>query len=70
MKDGRDHYYKDLTDHASEICIPEEMGAEDPLFILYTSGSTGKQKGVQHSTGGYIVYASITHQYVFLNFSC
>ena len=65
MKDGRDHYYRDLTDQASEICLPEEMGAEDPLFILYTSGSTGKPKGVQHSNGGYIVYASITHKYVF-----
>ncbi len=46
-------------------CPPEQMSAEDPLFILYTSGSTGKPKGVLHTTGGYLVYASITHQYVF-----
>tara|TARA_B100000676_G_C18087895_1_gene856674 strand:- start:5268 stop:6491 length:1224 start_codon:yes stop_codon:yes gene_type:complete len=50
---------------ASAECIPEEMSAEDPLFILYTSGSTGKPKGVLHTTGGYMVYASMTHQYVF-----
>ena len=46
-------------------CDPEEMNAEDPLFILYTSGSTGKPKGVLHTTGGYMVYASMTHQYIF-----
>ncbi|MCP5940196.1 AMP-binding protein, partial [Klebsiella pneumoniae] len=46
-------------------CKPEKMKAEDPLFILYTSGSTGKPKGVLHTTGGYLVYASMTHQYVF-----
>ena len=49
----------------SADCPPEEMNAEDPLFILYTSGSTGKPKGVVHTTGGYLVYASMTHQYVF-----
>ena len=65
MVEGRDHWYHEITDAASEDCPPEEMGAEDPLFILYTSGSTGKPKGVMHTTGGYIVYASMTHQYVF-----
>lgn len=65
MKEGRDNFYEDLTKKATETCLPEEMGAEEPLFILYTSGSTGKPKGVQHSSGGYIVYASLTHQYVF-----
>ena len=52
-------------ENASTLCPPEEMSAEDPLFILYTSGSTGKPKGVLHTTGGYMVYASMTHQYVF-----
>ena len=65
MKEGRDNFYEDLTKKAAETCLPAEMGAEEPLFILYTSGSTGKPKGVQHSSGGYIVYASLTHQYVF-----
>jgi acetyl-CoA synthetase len=65
MKDGRDHYYDDLAADAPDECAPEEMNAEDPLFILYTSGSTGKPKGVLHTTGGYLVYASMTHQYVF-----
>ncbi len=65
MQDGRDHWYHDLLAEASADCPPEEMGAEDPLFILYTSGSTGKPKGVLHTTGGYMVYASMTHQYVF-----
>ena len=64
-EDGRDLWLEDLVDDASPECPPEEMGAEDPLFILYTSGSTGKPKGVLHTTGGYMVYASITHQYVF-----
>ena len=61
----RDCWYHELLDVASEKCLPEVMNAEDPLFILYTSGSTGKPKGVLHTTGGYLVYASITHEYVF-----
>ena len=65
MKDGRDHSYSALMADASADCPPEEMNAEDPLFILYTSGSTGKPKGVLHTTGGYIVYASMTHEYTF-----
>ncbi len=65
MKDGRDVWYHETAGTASPDCPPEEMNAEDPLFILYTSGSTGKPKGVLHSTGGYIVYASMTHEYVF-----
>jgi acetyl-CoA synthetase len=65
MKAGRDHWYHELAATVSADCKPEEMNAEDPMFILYTSGSTGKPKGVLHTTGGYIVYASITHQYVF-----
>ena len=64
-EEGRDVWYHELTEGASDDCPPEEMGAEDPLFILYTSGSTGKPKGVMHTTGGYMVYASMTHQYVF-----
>jgi acetyl-CoA synthetase len=62
---GRDIWYQDITQAASPDCPPEEMGAEDPMFILYTSGSTGKPKGVLHTTGGYMVYASMTHQYIF-----
>ncbi len=62
---GRDHWYHEITAKASADCPPEKMDAEDPLFILYTSGSTGKPKGVLHTTGGYVVYASLTHQYVF-----
>jgi acetyl-CoA synthetase len=62
---GRDHWYYDLKSSASPVCPPEPMSAEDPLFILYTSGSTGKPKGVLHTTGGYLLHASITHQYVF-----
>ena len=61
----RDCWYHELLDSASEKCFPEVMNAEDPLFILYTSGSTGKPKGVLHTTGGYLVYVSITHEYVF-----
>ena len=63
--DGRDVWYDEITKIASEKCEPAEMDAEDPLFILYTSGSTGKPKGVLHTTGGYMVYASMTHQYIF-----
>jgi acetyl-CoA synthetase len=63
--DNRDVWYHDLIKDVSSNCEPEEMNAEDPLFILYTSGSTGKPKGVLHTTGGYMVYASMTHQYIF-----
>ena len=63
--DGRDVWYDEITRGAQDHCEPEEMSAEDPLFILYTSGSTGKPKGVLHTTGGYLVYASMTHQYIF-----
>ena len=63
--DDRDVSYDEITKIASDKCEPEEMSAEDPLFILYTSGSTGKPKGVLHTTGGYMVYASMTHQYIF-----
>ena len=63
--DGRDVWYHEAMADASADCPPEEMNAEDPMFILYTSGSTGKPKGVLHTTGGYMVYASMTHQYVF-----
>jgi len=62
---GRDVSYDEITKLASNKCEPEEMSAEDPLFILYTSGSTGKPKGVLHTTGGYMVYTSMTHQYIF-----
>ncbi|MDP5135406.1 acetate--CoA ligase [Rheinheimera baltica] len=64
-KDGRDVWYHDLLSKQSSDCPAEPMKAEDPLFILYTSGSTGKPKGVLHTTGGYMVWASMTHQYVF-----
>jgi acetyl-CoA synthetase len=63
--EDRDVWYHDLIKGVSNHCKPEEMNAEDPLFILYTSGSTGKPKGVLHTTGGYMVYASMTHQYIF-----
>ena len=62
---GRDHWYHDEVCSVKPDCKPENMEAEDPLFILYTSGSTGKPKGVLHTTGGYLVYASMTHEYVF-----
>ena len=65
LNNKRDVLYDDLIDTVKNDCEPEEMSAEDPLFILYTSGSTGKPKGVLHTTGGYIVYASITHKYIF-----
>ncbi len=65
MVEGRDHDYAALMAEASADCPAEVMGAEDPLFILYTSGSTGKPKGVLHTTGGYMVWASLTHEIVF-----
>jgi acetyl-CoA synthetase len=65
MQEGRDRWYQDVVGAESTDCPPEPMGAEKPLFILYTSGSTGKPKGVLHTTGGYLVWASMTHQYVF-----
>ncbi len=64
-QNDRDVWYHDMVRTVSNNCEPEEMNAEDPLFILYTSGSTGKPKGVLHTTGGYMVYASMTHQYIF-----
>jgi acetyl-CoA synthetase len=63
--EGRDRWMHDELAKVDANCPPEEMGAEDPLFILYTSGSTGKPKGALHTSGGYLVYASITHQYIF-----
>jgi len=65
MKAGRDVYYDEIAKTVSADCPCEPMNAEDPLFILYTSGSTGKPKGVLHTTGGYLVYVAMTHQYVF-----
>jgi acetyl-CoA synthetase len=65
MEEGMDHWYDELETDVDDECPCEEMGAEDPLFILYTSGSTGKPKGVLHTTGGYLVYAAYTHEIVF-----
>jgi acetyl-CoA synthetase len=65
MKPGRDRWYHEEAAKVSSDCPAEPMGAEDPLFILYTSGSTGKPKGVLHTSGGYLLYAAATHQYVF-----
>ncbi len=65
MESGRDAYWHELMAGAEPACEPEHMGAEDPLYILYTSGSTGKPKGVLHTTGGYLVYASYTHELIF-----
>ncbi|MGI2324089.1 MULTISPECIES: acetate--CoA ligase [unclassified Methylococcus] len=62
---GRDHWFHEAVQSASADCPPEDMDAEDPLFILYTSGSTGKPKGVVHTTGGYLLFAAVTHKYVF-----
>jgi acetyl-CoA synthetase len=64
-KEGRDVWYHELLENASEECPAEEMDSEDPLFILYTSGSTGKPKGVVHTTGGYLLHATMSHKYVF-----
>ena len=65
MKDNRDVWYHEIISEVDDECPPEEMDAEDPLFILYTSGSTGKPKGVLHTSGGYLVYASYTHEIIF-----
>ena len=65
MNSPRDVWYHVMTEKAHKVCDPVELNAEDPLFILYTSGSTGKPKGVLHTTGGYLMYAAMTHEYVF-----
>ncbi|PIQ97029.1 MAG: acetate--CoA ligase [Nitrospinae bacterium CG11_big_fil_rev_8_21_14_0_20_56_8] len=65
MQNGRDHWWHDEMQDASAQCEPEQMDAEDPLFILYTSGSTGKPKGAQHNVGGYMVFTALTHKYIF-----
>ena len=65
MNKDRDFYFDDLVTDVNNFCEPEIVSAEDPLFILYTSGSTGKPKGVMHTSGGYLVYASMTHEYIF-----
>jgi len=65
MQAGRDCWYKDIVTHQGSVCEPEQMNAEDPLFILYTSGSTGTPKGVLHTTAGYLLYTAMTFKYVF-----
>jgi len=65
MEPNRDLWWHELMADASDVCEPEQMDSEDPLFILYTSGSTGKPKGVLHTTAGYLLYTSITHKYIF-----
>ncbi len=65
MKEGRDVWWHEAAAKVEAVCEPEPMNAEDPLFILYTSGSTGKPKGVLHTTGGYLVWASLTHEMIF-----
>ena len=65
MSSPRDVWYHNVTERAHKVCDPVELNAEDPLFILYTSGSTGKPKGVLHTTGGYLMYVAMTHEYVF-----
>jgi acetyl-CoA synthetase len=65
IKEGRDEWYHDVMANVSDDCKPEVMNAEDPLFILYTSGSTGKPKGVVHTTGGYLLHASLSHKFIF-----
>ena len=65
MRAGRDVWYHDEASRVTDICAPEELSAEDPLFILYTSGSTGKPKGVLHTSAGYLCYVAFTHKYVF-----
>jgi len=65
LKKDRDAFIDDISNNVGNYCEPEIMNAEDPLFILYTSGSTGKPKGVMHTSGGYIVYTSMTHEYIF-----
>ncbi len=65
LKSDRDFYLSEISKQVSNFCEPELLNSEDPLFILYTSGSTGKPKGVLHTTAGYLVYASMTHEYVF-----
>src|SRR3546814_6956616 len=65
MQAGRDHWYHELAAQVDAQCEPAPMNAEEPLFILYTSGSTGKPKGVLHTSGGYLLWASLTHEWCF-----